>query len=254
MYHFLKKMSMLPLLLLLSTAGSLHAQGPWRDARTGTAGVRLDGGTSWSFGTPVANTVAKQPNLVQPFAGAGVIYNALPWLRVGADYSYTQLVREQIFTSVPALSGSGTSPASSGGDVYRDFKTRFHGASLTGEFNLLAAFGSKGSGRFALWAGTGVGCLFAQGNTWTLSVSNEIRNDTWTQTIHFGGHNEPHRYNALFIPATLSLEYFFLPQVALSLGGGYRFLPAKSDVAPGSQAYAKAGLVFNLTGKGIRVE
>ena len=103
MFHFLRKMSMLPLLLLLSTAGSLHAQGPWRDARTGTAGVRLDGGTSWSFGTPVANTVAKQPNLVQPFAGAGVIYNVLPWLRVGADYSYTQLVREQIFTSVPAL-------------------------------------------------------------------------------------------------------------------------------------------------------
>ena len=52
----------------------------------------------------------------------------------------------------------------------------------------------------------------------------------------------------------MSLEYAFLPQVALSVGGGYRFLPMKQDLAPKSQAYAKVGLVFNLTGKRYRAK
>ena len=109
-----------------------------------------------------------------------------------------------------------------------------------------------GPGRVGLWLGTGLGVLFSQGNTWNVSVSNEISADK--QTIRIGGHNEPLGYNAPFIPVTLSLEYAFLPQVALSIGGGYRFLPGKTDLAPRHQAYAKAGLVFNLTGKRYRAK
>ena len=75
-----------------------------------------------------------------------------------------------------------------------------------------------------------------------------------TQTVHFGGLNKPHNYNCLFIPATLNLEYAFLPQLSLSIGGGYRYLPGKTDLAPRSQAYAKVGLVFNLTGRRYRAK
>jgi outer membrane protein OmpA-like peptidoglycan-associated protein len=139
------------------------------------------------------------------------------------------------------------------GTVYRDFKTRFHGASLTGEFDLVELLGrGKGPGRVGLWLGTGLGFLFSQGNTWNVSVSNAISVDK--QTIRVGGHNEAHKYNAPFIPVTLSLEYAFLPQVALSIGGGYRFVPGKTELAPRHQAYAKAGLVFNLTGKRYRAK
>ena len=244
---------LMALLLLLPVSGGLRAQGPYRDARTGTVGLRLGGGASWSFGSSFENVGANQINLVQPFGGAGLLVNIRPWVRIGADYSYTQMVREQLFTSLQPLTGTGIIAGSTEGAAYRDFKTRFHGASLTGEFNLLE-IGGKGPGRLGLWIGTGLGCLFAQGNTWTLSVSDQMRSDTWTQTVHFGGHNEPHRYNALFIPATLSLEYAFLPQVALTLGGGYRFLPGKTDLAPKSQAYAQVGLVFNLTGKRYRAK
>jgi outer membrane protein OmpA-like peptidoglycan-associated protein len=110
----------------------------------------------------------------------------------------------------------------------------------------------NGPGRVGLWLGTGLGFLFSQGNTWNVSVSNAISVDK--QTIRVGGHNEAHKYNAPFIPVTLSLEYAFLPQVALSIGGGYRFVPGKTELAPRHQAYAKAGLVFNLTGKRYRAK
>ena len=239
-----KKTSLLLVfLLLLSTAGGLRAQDPYRDASTGTVGLRLDGGTSWAFGSSFENIGANQVNLLQPYAGAGLLINIKPWVRIGADYSYTRMIREQLFTSLQPETGH----------VYRDFKTRFHGASLTGEFNLVELLGrGTGPGRVGLWLGTGLGVLFSQGNTWNVSVSNEISADK--QTIRIGGHNEPLGYNAPFIPVTLSLEYAFLPQVALSIGGGYRFLPGKTDLAPRHQAYAKAGLVFNLTGKRYRAK
>jgi outer membrane protein OmpA-like peptidoglycan-associated protein len=235
-----KKTSLLLVfLLLLSTAGGLRAQDPYRDASTGTVGLRLDGGTSWAFGSSFENIGANQVNLLQPYAGACLLINIKPWVRIGADYSYTRMIREQLFTSLQPETGN----------VYRDFKTRFHGASLTGEFNLVELLGP---GRVGLWLGTGLGVLFSQGNTWNVSVSNEISADK--QTIRIGGHNEPLGYNAPFIPVTLSLEYAFLPQVALSIGGGYRFLPGKTDLAPRHQAFAKAGLVFNLTGKRYRAK
>ena len=244
---------LLVLLLLLSTAAGLRAQDPYRDARTGTLGLRIDGGTSWSFGSSFENIGANEANLIQPYLGAGLLYNIRPWVRLGADYSFTQMVREQLFSSLPALSGTGIMAGSAEGSIYRDFKTRYHGASLTGEFDLVELLGrGRGPGRFGLWLGTGLGCLFSQGNTWDIIVSNVIGADK--QVVRFGGHNEPHDYNALFIPVTLSLEYAFLPQVALSVGGGYRFLPGKQDLAPKSQAYAKVGLVFNLTGKRYRAK
>ena len=249
-----KKTSLLLVfLLLLSTAGGLRAQDPYRDARTGTVGLRLDGGASWAFGSSFENIGANQVNLLQPYAGAGLLINIKPWVRIGADYSYTRMIREQLSTSLQPLTGTGVVTGSAEGTVYRDFKTRFHGASLTGEFDLVELLGrGKGPGRVGLWLGTGLGFLFSQGNTWNVSVSNEISADK--QTIRIRGHNEPLSYNAPFIPVTLSLEYAFLPQVALSIGGGYRFLPGKTDLAPRHQAYAKAGLVFNLTGKRYRAK
>lgn len=245
-----KKTSLLLLLLLLfTTAGSLRAQDPHRDTRAGTVGLRLDGGASWSFGSSFENVGGNHVNLIQPYAGAGLLVNIRPWARIGVDYSYTRMIREQVYTSLQPMSGASIAAGSVEGAIYRDFKTRFHGASLTGEFNLLEMGKGKAPGRLGLWVGTGLGYLFSQGNTWTLSVSNVLYSDTWTQTVHFGGNNSPHRYNDLFIPATLSLEFAVLPEMALSIGGGYRFIFGKNDLAPRSQAYAKVGLVFSLTGK-----
>ena len=227
------------LLLLLAASGGLRAQGPYRDARTGTVGLRLDGGTSWSFGSSFENVGANQINLIQPYGGAGILVNILPYVRVGADYSFTRMVREQVYSSLQPVSSVGVMAGA--GAAYRDFKTRFHGVSLTGEYDLLEMGQGRVTDRLSLWLGTGLGCLFAGGNIWTLYVADEFKSDNWTQTVRFGGHNEPHRYCNLFIPVTLSLEYAFLPQVALSVGGGYRFLPGKQDFAPKSQTTTLSG-------------
>lgn len=238
------------LLLLLPSAGILSAQGPYREARTGTVGLRLGGGLSWSFGSSFENIGANEINLFQPYGEAGLLFNIKPWVRLGADYSYTRMIREQMFSTLSPASGTGIAPGSVEGYAYRDLKSRFHGASLTGEFNLLEIGRNRSKGRFSLWLGTGVGYLFSQGNIWNLSVGDIIRSDNWSQVVQFDGHNESHDYGSPFIPATVSLEFAFLPQVALSIGGGFRYVISKEDIAPKSQAYAKAGLVFNLTGKG----
>ena len=152
---------LLVFLLLLLTAGGLRAQAPYRDARTGTVGLRLDGGASWAFGSSFENVGANQINLLQPYAGAGLLFNIKPWARIGADYSYTRMIREQLSTSLQPLTGTGVVTGSAEGTVYRDFKTRFHGASLTGEFDLVELLGrGKGPGRVG---GTAAGPAGAPG-------------------------------------------------------------------------------------------
>lgn len=231
--------------LLLFCGTVVSAQEQFNASKTGSLGSRLGGGVSWSFGSSFQNVGANEINLIQPIVEVGLIYNILPVVRIGVGYSFTQMVREQLFSSLQPDNSTGTLPGSVNGAAYRDFKSHFHGASLTGEFNLIGLFVDE-AGRLSLYAGTGVGCLFAAGNTWTLSVTNEMRSDTWTNTVSFSGHNAPHSYKTLFIPASLTLEYSFLPQVALSLGGGYNYIPKNTDIAPRSQAFAKAGLVFNF--------
>jgi len=131
------------------------------------------------------------------------------------------------------------------GDVYSDFKTNFHGAGLTGELNLLGLDGRKNP--LSLYVGTGVTCLFAAGNSYTIGVSNTIKPDKTGNTVHVTGHNEGHRYVVPCIPAALSLEYVILPQVALRISGGYRFvLAGKQELSPKGQAFATVGLCFQL--------
>jgi hypothetical protein len=106
------------LLLFLILPTALSAQG----LRTGSLGIRLDGGLQWSVGSGLADAVAKGPTAIQPMGGAGVYYNIIPRLRAGVDYNYTRMVREQTNGTLTPLSGGGVA-----GEVYKDLKTHFHG-------------------------------------------------------------------------------------------------------------------------------
>ena len=220
------------LLLFLILPTALSAQG----LRTGSLGIRLDGGLQWSVGSGLADAVAKGPTAIQPMGGAGVYYNIIPRLRAGLDYNYTRMVREQTNGTLSPISGGGVA-----GEVYKDLKTHFHGIGVTGEYNLLPA------GPLSLYAGTGAGCLIAVGNTYSIAVSNEVKPGGTGNSIRISAHNEGHHYAVPYIPLTLSLEFAFMPRVALSLGGGYRFILAgRQEYAPKGQAYATLGLRFNL--------
>ena len=182
----------------------------------------------------------KTMTAIQPQGGAGLFFNFSPTLRLGLDYGYTRMLREKTNPSLLPQPDGGVN-----GDVYCDFKTNFHSAGLTAELNLLGLGGRKKP--LSLYVGTGVAGLFATGNSYTIGVSNTIKPDKTGNTLHVTGHNEGHRYVVPCIPATLSLEYSFLPQVALRIGGGYRFILAgKQELSPRGQAYATMGLCFQL--------
>ena len=177
--------------------------------------------------------------VVQPQGGAGLFFNFSPSFRVGLDYSYTRMLREQFDNTLTQLRGGGVA-----GEVFRDLKLSFHGVTALAEFNVLGAAG----GPLSLYVGAGAGCLFAAGYAYTIEVRDEVRADGMGNKISISGHNEAQRYVTPCIPATLSLEYAFLPQVAVSFGGGYRFLLARgNEFAPKGQAYATLGLRFNLS-------
>ncbi|MCR5827550.1 MAG: hypothetical protein K6G53_03950 [Bacteroidales bacterium] len=220
------------LALLLSLPTVLWAQGSFS--------LRLDGGASWMQGGGIEGTSAKAITATQPQVGAGLSFNFNPTYRLGLDYFYTRMLREQTNASLLSQPDGGVK-----GDVYRDFKTNFHGVGLTGELNLLGLRGEEKP--LSLYVGTGVACLFAGGNSYTIGVSNTFKPDKTGNTVHVTGRNESHRYVVPCIPATLSLEYVILPQVALRLSGGYRFvLAGKQELSPKGQAYATVGLCFQL--------
>ena len=232
----LRALRPLLLLLLAMAPTALRAQDAFVASKTGSLGIRLDGGLSWSLGGGFANTNANALTAIQPQGTVGLFYNISPRFRAGLDYGYSRMVREQTDGTLTPLSGGGVE-----GEVYRDLKTNFHAAELTAEYNLL------GGDRVSLYAGTGFGCQFAAANTYTIGVKNEVKNGGTGNSIQIKAHNEGSRYVAPYVPVTLSLEYAFLPQVAVSLGGGYRFVFAgKKELSPKGQAFATLGLRFNL--------
>jgi len=207
--------------LLLLLPGVVSAQGQ--------IDVRISGGVSWSVGPNKGNTA-------QPLGKVAFTYNVLPRLRAGMGYSYTRMVHEQLNGTLEPIDGN-VYPGSVEGTLYRDMKTNFHVLDVTAEYNLLPA-GSI----FSLYAGTGFGGLFALGNTWALSVRQEISADGWMNRVNVGAHNKGHNYVVPFIPASLSLEYGILPRTYLCLGAMYRFVLTKNPLSPKGQAGITLGL------------
>jgi len=229
----IKKVSLLLLsLLFLQGAEALYAQGSLLSPSAGSLGFRLDGGVQYAVGAGQA----KGPTAVQPMGGIGLFYNINPRFRAGLDYNYSRMIRETSNGTLSKLPDGGVA-----GDVYRDQKTHFHSLSATGEYNLLA------EGPVSLYAGAGVGAIIAAGKVYTLGVKNEIKPGGAGNSIQITGHNESHSFVSPFIPVSFTLEYEFLPQVAVCFEAGYRFVIAgKNEFSPNGQAFGLLGLRFNL--------
>lgn len=210
--------------------------GSGRASAQGLVSVRLSGGATGCFGGGFQNVGANGTNVLQPMLGAGITINIMPQFRVGLGYDYSRMVREQLNGTLEPISGD-VLPGSVEGTVYKDFITRFHAASVTAEYNVLPS-----GGPLSLYLGAGFGCLFADGNTWALSVKNEMRSDSWTSEISVNGQNEKLSYAAPYIPASISLEIRILPRTAVCLGGLYRQILSKNEWAPKGQVFATLGL------------
>lgn len=114
-----------PVLLLLMAETGLQARPGYLKARERTHTVRVDGGLSWVFGSGFDKMEGARANATQPFVGVGALFNFSPRHRVGLDYSYSRMVREQTgaLTTLPGGSVEG--------DVYKDLTTHLNSLSLT---------------------------------------------------------------------------------------------------------------------------
>lgn len=121
-----------PVLLLLMAETGLQARPGYLKARERTHTVRVDGGLSWVYGSGFDKMEGTRANATQPFVGVGALFNFSPRHRVGLDYSYSRMVREQTgaLTTLPGGSVEG--------DVYKDLTTHLNSLSLTGEYELLS--------------------------------------------------------------------------------------------------------------------
>jgi hypothetical protein len=233
----------LPVLLLVQAETGLQARPGYPQARTRTHSIRTDIGLSWAFGPGFDKMGNTRANATQPYFSVGGLYNYSPQHRIGVDYSYSRMVREQT-GELTALPGGSVE-----GDVYKDLKTQLNSLSVTGEYELLSLLDQEIlCGRLALYAGTGLGFLLGTGKTYTIGIKNEVKADGTGNYIHVTGHNEGHGYLRPFIPLTLSLEYAFLPRWSASLGTGYRFILAgKNPLIPKGQLYLSVGLRYHLS-------
>lgn len=233
------------LLLLVIAESGAHAQNSFRDVRDHSVAVRLGGGGSLAFGSTFSQSASSFSNF-QPFAGAGAMWHFQPGIRAGFDYDCSGMVVQNYFPSLQPFPEGDPLAGSDGGVVYRDIRSTLHGFSATGEYNVLDQGQDNGPERLSLWVGIGAGLLYAHGNLWTLSVADNVNARTQTHEVRLTGHNDPHDYVNFFIPVTVSAEYSIIPQLALSAGLGFRFIPGTTVVSPRGQVYARAGLVFIL--------
>ncbi|MBR5736382.1 MAG: hypothetical protein IKX60_06300 [Bacteroidales bacterium] len=225
-------------LMLLALPVTLRSQG----IKDGTFGLRLDGGVSMPVGSVMENVASSNLNMMQPYGRVGIIYNFSPALRAGLDYGYTRMVREQRFSQLQTVAGVD------GGVAYRKLTSHFHGPALTVEYNLAELMGSEG--KLALYAGAGLGCMFDRSGDYTFSVINTKQNAK--QTFGIGSHTEWSSSVDLYLPLSLTLEYAFLPEVALAAGCEYRIIPVRGQYAPEGMALARLGLVFNIGGRMLK--
>ena len=84
------------LLIVLALPTAVGAQSAYETVRSGSLGILLDGGLSWSLGGGFANTGGNTLTVIQPQGNVGLYYNVSPRFRAGLDYNYSRMIRSQM--------------------------------------------------------------------------------------------------------------------------------------------------------------
>ena len=225
-----KLFSILSISLVTFMATTTNAQTlDYKALRTNTWSVYVQGGASWAGGLKFKSINPTSGTSIAPEFGLGVNYNLRPWVRLGLNYEFSKYKREQRLdkfeTIDPSFNGPGSglteNTANNGGIAYRKLWNMYHNIDLTAEFNIMELWANRECSRFNLYAGTGVGMMFAKGNTYVIGMGNEQWEDTnnangatdnWTSHTWLKAENSRHNYSSFYVPVVLSAEYDVLPQ------------------------------------------
>ena len=220
--------------------------------RTSTWSLYAEGGATMVHGLGMSSVDAAPGMNIFPEIGAGVSFNIRPWIRLGLNYDFSKYAREQRFSEFQPLEapvGEGTLSERYGGLVYSKMWTHYHAADLTLEFNIMELWRNRQDRRFNLYAGAGFGWLFAEGNTYDISMGNERWSESYKETINtwLDAVNSRHKYDVGYVPVLLSAEFDVSPVVAVGVQGNYKRLLSR-DNAPKGIGTASVILRLNLLG------
>lgn len=264
-----KILSTLCLTAFMANTMNTHAQDntalDYKALRTDTWSVYVQGGASWATGLKFKSINPASGTSIAPEVGFGVNYNLRPWVRLGLNYEFSKYKREQRldkFEAVsPSFNGAGTglteNTANNGGIAYRKLWNMYHNIDLTAEFNIMELWPSRKCTLFNLYAGTGVGMMFAKGNTYTLGMGNEQwedpnnangTTDNWSSHTWLKADNSRHNYNSFYVPVVVSAEYDVMPQLTLGVKGQYKALFTSDDFAPSGLEAAAVVVRYNFVG------
>lgn len=260
---------------LLAVSVSVGAQAQTRDAagsqpprdlnselRSGTWSVYVQGGLSWADGVWYPNLDAKRSYNQSPAVGGGIDYTIRPWVRVGAEYLWSNYRREQRFSALDTR----TMPV----QAYGNYKANYHNAKLGLQFNLMELWSGRRAQWLNIWAGTGAGMTWARGNEYGIWFSNTITQDGKTSPLtpdvtisndsqvtvtgNVRTANEHSSYRNLYIPASLHIEADLSRQLTIGLKGEMDWLMKRSEISPKSYAFALVTLRYNFVPSRAKVQ
>lgn len=243
------------ILLAVAFSSVLHAQSDYdRQLRTHTWSIYGQGGTSWATDVWYPSVNAKKSYSLSPAAGGGIDFNIRPWVRVGAEYLYSNYRREQRFSTLDTK----TMPVK----VYGNYRVNYHKAKLGVGFNLMELAPGRKARWFNIYLGTGAGYLMAKGTEYDISFSNTQTRDgkttplgesvtvnnqsTVTITGNVKSTNRHEEFNKFYIPASLHIEADVTPRFTLGLKGEMDWLLDRKDIAPRNLIFALATVRYNI--------
>ena len=270
----MKKLKIVTILTSLALCIPLFAQESevpgYGRLRTNTWSLYVQGGASWGVNVPYTNVNPSFGTNTSPLFGGGVNYNIRPWVRLGLNYGWSWVQREQRYNSVQQMNYPGSRPeytnipwtSQKGGLVYSDYRFNHHDIDLTAEFNLAELNPKRKAKWFNVYLGTGVGLMLGNGRIYDLSMGfaeyeDPTNNqggvqvaDNWSYASWLYGKNSTFgAVNRAYIPATLNIEFDVNPSLTLGIKGQYDFIINPGTVAPKGIANAAITIRYNFTGR-----
>ncbi|WP_052115879.1 outer membrane protein [Porphyromonas crevioricanis] len=225
-----------------------------RQARTHTWSIYAEGGTSWASGVWYQNLDAKRSYSLSPAVGGGIDYHIVPWVRVGAEYLYSRYRREQRFSTID--------PKQMPVKTYGNYVVNYHKVRLGADFNIMELWSSRKAQWLNIYAGTGVGYLFAKGNEYGIYFNNTIsqggttspltpdatisNESSLTLTGNVRTTNTHTDFRNFYIPASLHIEANLSPRIAVGIKGEMDWLIARKEMAPKNLIFALATMRYSF--------
>ena len=251
---------------VLATAATLQAQTYNDTVRTHTWSVYIQGGGTLYHGMRGMDEIAKRKHIM-PFGGVGVKYNIKPWVRLGLNLEYDMLRSlDKGMLSTTTNRGYEIKDPSTGKTYPTTLETkmdRFQNrytmqyamADLNVDFNFMEFWHNRKAQQLNLWLGVGVGYLRGWSRNSTTFSYREmaVAKGEGYYNVYTHNYMKSHAFNdhvdAMYIPATLSLEYDLSSRWTAGVFGRYSYLPLNKDLTPKGMYSAGVVLRFNFVSK-----